>query len=132
MAPGALATGDFVIDEREMLAVVTSVEPKGDGRDSVTVSFVSDLHDTRIGITSGLDVEVGATTDATLRVEGLFLRVGDLAFSPDTGCVGRIARMGVAYTDVANAYLLGVARLATREYVDGAMAALENLNGVEF
>lgn len=142
---GELVVGDLVIDANMNLGRVTAVSWTQIDTDRASVEFVVDLRPARLGTTENVLVEPGVETGSTFVVTGPNLGVGDLALSLNTGCLMRITRLAVGYSDRVEAHLMGVCSFAmcpamlqrvTRDemeqYVEGKLAALADLSGVYF
>lgn len=129
---GDFAVGDYVLDPAMTLGRVTEVAEATLGRLSVKARYLARLRPDGLATCEGVDLPVGATTAAEVLVTGQDLAEGDLALSADTGCLCEVSDVGVTYLDKAYAKLTCVAALATREYVDAAVEALDDLAEVEF
>ncbi|OUO62048.1 hypothetical protein B5F74_02225 [Collinsella sp. An271] len=130
---GKYKNGDFVIDSASLLAVVTSTSSLNvDGKYQHLVKPITNIRSRRIGLTEGLDVAAGEAATGTFEVEGVRLGVGDLVFSPDTGCLATIPEQGDFDEDYVECAPVGLCQLATRSYVAQAIAALDDLSGTEF
>lgn len=118
---------DFVLDGNGSLARVTGLEP-GDPTPYATVTPVALLGLPSVFCCSGLDA--GAVGDSkSYAVGDPAARAGDLVYSGDAGALFRIT----ADADAGGLCKLECISLAaTRDYVDGKLAALAALDEVMF
>ncbi|WP_417134892.1 collagen-like triple helix repeat-containing protein [Rubneribacter badeniensis] len=134
---GAMQIGDFGITGSKVLGRIERLtDTDADSDASASMVPLLDLHGTRMGTCEGLDLAAGELSSTSFWVFGSQLRAGDFALFTDTGCLTRIPSASIELADRVSAKLEGVVQLATRGYVDAAVAAavgaFENLSEKEF
>lgn len=133
-AAGTAKVGDFVLDRYGTIYEVTGIDAgAGDGgRDDLSLLLVHDTRARRIGTVEDVDLAPGEESAGFVDVEGQLLREGDWALCPETGCLAEIVDEGVKYVNELSCRIEGLCQLATRGYVDAAIAALDDLSEEEF
>ena len=129
---GEFHEGDFVIDAKGLLGLVSSVTDRDDGYDDVLFKTLEDLRRSGIGLCTGLTLAQGTASTSAVTAQGRLLREGDLVLSTDTGCLAKVTSVDDWDFEQCDVHLTGLATFATRAYVDSAVRDITDLSEVEF
>lgn len=129
---GSLIAGDTVILNGTYLCTVSEVTPFNITADHVRAAIVESLHPERVGMIPMFNLGTGELSAAPEFAYGELLRQGDWVISTETGMLGKVVEVAERNTSNAMVTVRCLMNIATKSYVDQALAALENLAEVRF
>jgi len=129
---GSLIAGDTVILNGTYLCTVTEVTPFNITADHVRAAIVESLHPERVGMIPMFNLGTGELSATPEFAYGELLRQGDWVISTETGMLGKVVEVAERNTSNAMVTVRCLMNIATKSYVDQALAALENLAEVRF
>ena len=125
--PGAYDVGDLVFTSNGGLARVESVD-EGDGREYANCVKLAHLRGSCLLLSDdpAMDAEPQAFTEVAGTVEGVLPSYDDVVLNTATGCVLTVLSPFIDRSDPYRAKVVGrgICRLATRSYVDDAVAGI--------
>ena len=129
---GTFAVGDFVLLQRGTILSVTEITQISMMDDVVRLAAVGDAHGTRLASGAGLSLEPGQVSDSPVNAAGPFLSTSDWVLFTDTGSLTRIVEVTSGDANQSMVRVRGVMQMATKQYVDGLLNEIVNLEGKRF
>lgn len=93
-------------------------------------AIVESLHPERMGMIPMFNLDTGELSTTPEFAYGELLQQGDWVISTETGMLGKVVEMTEQNTSNAMVTVRCLMNIATKEYVEQALTALENLAGV--
>lgn len=129
---GFFHEGDHVLLQSGTILSVTKVTQITMEVDVVDLVAVSDAHGTRLASGAGLSLEPGQVSDSPVNAAGPFLSTSDWVLFCDTGSLTRIVEVSSGDANQSMVRVRGMMQLATKQYVDGLLNEIVNLEGKRF
>lgn len=129
---GTFAVGDFVLLQRGTILSVTEITQISMMDDVVRLAAVGDTHGARLGTGAGISLAPGQTSEAYVNATGPFLSTSDWVLFCDTGSLTRIVEVSKAGSNQSTVKVHGMMQIATKQYVDGLLNGITNLEEKRF
>ena len=129
---GVFHEGDHALLQSGTILSVTKVTQITMEVDVVDLVAVSDAHGTRLASGAGLSLGPGQVSDSPVNAAGPFLSTSDWVLFTDTGSLTRIMEVTSGDANQSMVRVRGVMQLATKQYVDGLLNEIVNLEGKRF
>ena len=129
---GTFAVGDFVLLQRGTILSVTEITQISMMDDVVKLAAVGDTHGARLGTGAGISLAPGQTSEAYVNATGPFLSTSDWVLFCDTGSLTRIVEVSKAGSNQSTVKVHGMMQIATKQYVDGLLNQIINLEEKRF
>lgn len=124
--------GDFVLLQRGTILSVTEITQISMMDDVVKLAAVGDTHGARLGTGAGISLAPGQTSEAYVNATGPFLSTSDWVLFCDTGSLTRIVEVSKAGPNQSTVKVHGMMQIATKQYVDGLLNQITNLEEKRF
>lgn len=123
----SLAMGDTVVLNGTHLCVISKVTPFNITADHAMAAIVESLHPEPMGMIPMFNFGTGELSTTPEFAYGALLRQGDWVISTETGMLGKVIEVAEQNTSNAKVTVRCLMNIATKKYVDQALAALEDL-----